>query len=166
MPASDTVPVVEPATRALEPLPAPNESAARFHTALSRRPPPARVTIPVPPSVLADGHGQSALWPPRPPRMSIAASPVPSTIRPHPTTSSVTKRLDTSSLSVNTQPHSRSGRPMYGSSAITTEAHTVPCWRGSLVAVCLLCVDCGAATAARSSCIRGAQSQTQLSSAS
>ena len=101
--------VAEPAASATEAWQAADTVAARRpKAALSRRPPPTRVAIPASPPRLASHCTPSAFWPPRPPRMPIAASTVPSTIRPHSTSTDAIKRLDTSQLTVGAQTHTLS----------------------------------------------------------
>jgi len=101
--AASTVDFVKPAlenasTATVEPIQRPPTAIA------NRRPPPVRVTIPVVSAAAvssAGEHNRAALWPPRPPRMPIAGSLVPSTIRPLTTTSTAGRRVDTSQLTVN-----------------------------------------------------------------
>ena len=101
-PAPTAAAITEPASQAAVTSPAIDGLVAQSATAgTSRRPPPARIAIPALPPSNASERPQSALWPPRPPRMPIAASPAPSTIAPQTTQISTVKRLDITHLTVN-----------------------------------------------------------------
>ena len=114
-------PTVELTTQTDDIPRATSEPAARPPSVVaSRRTPPTRVAIPQLPTLSEDEPTQSALWPPRPPRTPIAASPVPSAINAHSTTSNVIKRLDTTHLTVDRHTHTECHSQLTVSSAHIT----------------------------------------------
>ena len=115
-PATKTAPTPSPPVQTTPQAAVPSSIAAAptalpTTTVAARRPPPLRVAILAQSAApAADDGTTSALWPPRPPRMPLCASIVPSTITPRRTAVAVDKRIDTTQLTVSTSPHTGNGQ--------------------------------------------------------
>ena len=106
-------------------------------TTVNRQTPPTRVSIPLLRPAAEDESSLSALWPPRPPRMPIAASPVPSTITAPSASAHCTRRLDTSQLTVSSA-HSHTNPVLSAAHDTTTSTSPALSMLTSSHYVCLL----------------------------